>query len=193
MLLKKISDNLEFKDILACSKSDIQAVLEIRNEDEIRLNMFNSKIISIEEHLLWAKNFLKTVVNRFYCLKYKNVVIGGLSLKNYDILNLTADWGFYISAKKNFMGLGFVVEYKALNYFFSKYKINDIFCYVLNSNKIVINLHKKFGFKKTYIDRNFEDLYLNVNRKNVFRMKLNKTQWNVKSNYFQNKFFKYGN
>jgi hypothetical protein len=118
MFLKKILDNLNFQNILNCSEVDARVILEIRNEERIRNNMFNNKIISLEEHLLWKKIFLESSTDRFYCIKYKNVIVGGLGLKNYNIKNLSADWAFYVSESKNFIGLGAAIENKALNYFF---------------------------------------------------------------------------
>jgi len=66
---KKISDNLYFQNILTCSEADVGVILEIRNEERIRNNMFNKKIISLDEHLLWKKNFLQSNTDRFYCIK----------------------------------------------------------------------------------------------------------------------------
>jgi UDP-4-amino-4,6-dideoxy-N-acetyl-beta-L-altrosamine N-acetyltransferase len=190
MFLKKISDNLNFQNILTCSDADVRVILEIRNEEKIRNNMFNSKIISLEEHLLWKKNFLESNTDRFYCIKYKNIIVGGLGLKNYNIKNLSADWAFYVAESRNFIGLGASIENKALNYFFDNYKIKNIFCYVLISNAAVINLHKKFGFKKINMDSNFEDNFLNVKKKDVLRMKLSKFEWIANKSSIYNKFFK---
>ena len=152
MFLKKISDNLNFQNILTCSEADVRVILEIRNEERIRNNMFNNKIISLEEHLLWKKNLLETNTDRFYCIKYKKIIVGGLGLKNYNIKN--------------------------------------IFCYILISNAAVINLHKKFGFKKINIDSNFEDNFLNVKKKDVLRMKLSKFEWIANKSSIYNKFLK---
>ena len=74
MFLKKISDNLNFQNILTCSEADVRVILEIRNEERIRNNMFNNKIISLEEHLLWKKNLLESNTDRFYCIKYKKII-----------------------------------------------------------------------------------------------------------------------
>jgi UDP-4-amino-4,6-dideoxy-N-acetyl-beta-L-altrosamine N-acetyltransferase len=190
MFLKKISDNLNFQNILNCSEADARVILEIRNEERVRKNMFNNKIISLEEHLLWKKIFLESNTDRFYCIKYKNIIVGGLGLKNYNIKNLSADWAFYVSESKNFIGLGAAIENKALNYFFDNYKIKNIFCYILISNAAVINLHKKFGFKKITMDSNFEDNFLNVKKNDVLRMKLSKFEWIANKSSIYNKFFK---
>ena len=59
---------------------------------------------------------------------------------------LTAEWAFYISQKKNFIGLGALIEFKALEFFFSIFNIKKLICLVLKSNAEVIKLHYKFGF-----------------------------------------------
>ena len=193
MFLKKISDNLYFQNILTCSETDVRVILEIRNEERIRNNMFNKKIISLDEHLLWKKNFLQSNTDRFYCIKYKNIIVGGLGLKNYNVKKSSADWAFYVSESRSFIGLAASIENKALNYFFDNYKIKNIFCYVLISNTAVINLHKKFGFKKINMNSNFEDNYSNVKKKDVLRMKLSTLEWIVIKNSIYNKFLKNDN
>ena len=55
--------------------------------------------------------------------------------------------GLYISEKKNFIGLGATIEFMAINYF-DKFKLNKLFCFVLNHNLEVVNLHKKFDLKR---------------------------------------------
>jgi len=68
-----------------------------------------------------------------------------------DFKNLTSEWGFYIG-EDDFRGcgIGAIVEYIILEYFFS--------ALVLEENISVINMHKKFGFrsekKKRILDKN---------------------------------------
>ena len=147
MKLINILNNLEIDNIKNLNYKEVLFIKNIRNEAEIRKNMFNKHIISHQEHINWYTRLKKINSEKFYCIKYKKKIIGGLGLK-YLNKNISAYWSFYISKKASFSGLGATVEYMALNYFFSKYRLKKICCYVLKKNSLVIKLHEKFGFKK---------------------------------------------
>ena len=75
--------------------------------------------------------------------------------------------------------MGILIELKALDYFFYDHKIQTLFCYVLKKNKLVLNLHKKFGFLETNYDKTF-NIPNNISKKDVVFFKMNKEQWNIK-------------
>ena len=156
MKLNEILENISFHNILIFKKNEQLKLLWIRNERVVRSNMFNNKIISYIDHFDWIDS-LKTCLNKkFYIVKYKNKIIGGLGLKNINKISFSAEWAFYISKKSNFIGLAALLEYKAINYFFDNYKLKKLECYVMNHNSEVIKLHKKYGFliQNNYINRN---------------------------------------
>ena len=69
MNLKKKFDNIKFIDCILCNKSDILEILDIRNENSIRNNMFNTKLISKEDHLNWFAKIKNCDSNKFYFIK----------------------------------------------------------------------------------------------------------------------------
>ena len=88
-----------------------------------------------------------------------------------------AEWSFYVSTQKNFIGLGAALEMKAINYFFETYKLKKLYCYVFKHNLYVIKLHKKFGFTEiTYNDYN-EVISLPKNLLNTQHFFLDKKSW----------------
>ena len=107
--------NLYFKSFTKLTHEEKLKVLELRNYDYVRKNMYNNSIISKEEHF----NFINNLKNRSDCIYWaifsnKNL-IGAINLT--DIKGNFAEWGFYID--NNCFGLGAVIEY--LNKFLQEY------------------------------------------------------------------------
>ena len=53
MKLENIKSEIQFKSFKNCKENETNKILLIRNEKEIRDNMFTNKIISQEEHYKW--------------------------------------------------------------------------------------------------------------------------------------------
>lgn len=181
MKIKLIIDNIEFKNILNCSKRHKIFLLKIRNEDEVRMQMFNKKKININEHLQWISDLAKEK-KYMYGIYYKRNLIGGLSVKKNTIDPKKAEWGFYVSKKKTILGMGAFVEYAAINHIFSKYSLKELYCFVIRSNISVLKLHKKFGFKNFFFKDTIYENNLPKKIKNIFAFRLKKVNWNKNKN-----------
>ena len=59
-----------FKPVFECSLEQLVKMLEIRNESNIRNNMFNSKIINLDEHIAWSQK-IKLDKKDFYFAVFK--------------------------------------------------------------------------------------------------------------------------
>ena len=125
MKLKTILDNIQFKPIKKCNFKEIKIIRQIRNEDKIRKKMRTKHRISISEHLVWFDKIKHSKKNFFYVIKYQDHIVGGLGLKNLNKKLLFGEWSFYISSKKNFIGLGASIEYKAIEFFFKTLKLRN--------------------------------------------------------------------
>ena len=79
--------------------------------------MFTSHVISKKEHLNWFKKIKSQSNEIFYAIYFEDKIVGGLGLKDI-VKRKQAYWSFYISRKNKVSGLGALVEYKALNFFF---------------------------------------------------------------------------
>lgn len=174
MKLTKIINEITFTSLKESSLDEVKKIREIRNEVKIRKNMINSKIISYKDHLKWCYEISNSKINFFYIIRYKNQIIGGLGLKNYNDKLKLAEWSFYVCPKKNFIGLGATLEFKAIDYLFEKFELKKLYCYVLGHNLDVIKLHIKFGFDqitfeeytlKTFLEKNIaEAIYFSLDR-----------------------------
>ena len=174
MKLKNIVDNISFHSLKDCDKKEINKILEIRNEEKIRENMFTQHIISIDEHTKWFDKLKSSDTEEFYCVKYKKKIIGGLGLKDLKKGD-QAYWSFHISQNENFAGLGASIEFKALVWFFSNFNLKKIYCYVLKKNPLVVKLHRKFGFVDENSVKTFKQK--NIDYNDVEHLELSKNKW----------------
>lgn len=177
MKLDKILKNTNFEKIKNLSENEIFKIRLIRNEKKIRKNMTNSTVILKKNHLNWHREILASKINHFYGIKYDDELVGGLGLKNYNNKLLVGEWSFYISEKKNFIGLGATIEFMAINFFFKKFKLKKLYCYVLEHNFDVIKLHKKFGFNKISFSNYVKNINMEKQVRNAIYLSLEKKKW----------------
>ena len=188
MNLKTKFDSISFEDITLCKKSEALEILNIRNEDSIRKNMFTKNVITKDQHMNWLNDLKNTNKNKIYCIKYMNKVIGALGIKEKVPHEPNFEWTIYVSQNFKVINLGALIELKALDYLFSKYKIENLMCYVLKENYIVAKLHKKFGFNEKNLDKTFNLSFPNINIDDVLCLHLDKNNWNIINKKFSDKF-----
>jgi len=144
---------LDFRPVLQQSPSDQRAILNIRNESEIRRNMYRHTPISEIEHNAWISELKRRKDIEYFLIYNDNKLIGALGFTSIDVDNGRADWAFYLTAEIRGQRLGAGTEYAALNYAFKKLALNKLNCEVIAWNTGVIRLHRSFGFLQEGIRR----------------------------------------
>jgi len=154
---------------------DLNMILAWRNAPNVRKNMYNSHIISSEEHCSWFKKTKDSSDCKYFiCHDKKNCPMGVVYFSEIDHKNLSAFWGFY-SSENAPRGTGAKMEYEALEHAFQECKFHKLNCEILASNLSVIKLHKKFGFTEEGF---FRDHHFNgVNYVDVVRMGIIDHEW----------------
>ena len=175
MNIKKIISEISFKNILKCNYDETLILLQIRNELEIRENSFTKHKISLEEHNSWLKKISQKKDSKNFIVFNKEKIIGNVYIYTPDNNPSLKFWSFYISKEYRKVGVGFALEYKALNLIFDKKSIELINCFVLNANKEVIKLHKKFGFQEIVKKNNID--IPNDFKKKTTHLYLSKENW----------------
>lgn len=174
---------MKFNDITKVDKTLQLEVLYWRNHLNIRQNMYTDKIISTKEHLEWLKFLQNNNNTKIFIASHKNENIGITSINNINITHKNADWAFYLNpdflSKK---GLGTLLEFHFLNYVFENFHIEKLNCEVLETNPLVIKMHKKFGFQEEGIKR--KNIIKNDIRINIHMLGILKDEWNNKRNDF---------
>ena len=136
-MLSKIS-------VKVLDQCDLATVLRWRNTITVRQSMFNSAIISIEEHREWFNKLCNDEdrIGVVVCENKKK--IGFVQFKNINQAR-DIEWGFYknpSSAK----GTGTKVAIAAINYLHSNYNFQNLWGRVKSTNKPSINFHLSLGF-----------------------------------------------
>lgn len=158
--------------------SDAKLILEWRNTDAVRLNMYNHEIISLNSHMNWFNSMLTNESCRYFIYERNGRPLGVLSFSDIDRKNKKAFWAFY-SGATDVRGIGSEMEQLALEYAFNELDLNKLCCEVLDFNTSVINFHRKFGFKVEGIKK--QDYFRDGKFYDIYQLAL------LKNDYLKNK------
>jgi UDP-4-amino-4,6-dideoxy-N-acetyl-beta-L-altrosamine N-acetyltransferase len=139
--------HLKLVDILDVESNDHLILLGIRNETKIRNNMFSKEVIPLNKHLEWVKDLSNSIYRKVFYIYANDLVIGAIGYNLIETNINSCSWSIYISEKSRILGLASYLEFSFLDYLFYKKNVNVVYADVLNSNQVVLNLHKKFGFE----------------------------------------------
>ena len=176
--------NISLKKLKLNENKNFLKILEIRNEENVRKNMYTQEIIEKKAHLIWIKKQIKNKTCIFYKIYFEDKLIGLLILSKFNKAFTDLEWAFYIT-KKIKAGIGSLVEYKFLNQMFKK-NVKIIKCEVLEFNEAVISLHKKFGFK--IIGKKINQFAKENKFRKAVILELNRKNWQNYSKIFKSRF-----
>lgn len=168
---------------------DAEMILNWRNQESVRLNMYNHKLIDLDTHMKWFDSILKNESCQYFIYEKNQKPLGVVSFSEIDKKNKTATWAFY-SGDTAIKGIGLEMEQLALEYAFNKLELNKLYCEVLDFNHAVINFHRKFGFKiegirrKDYLrDGQYYDVYQLALFKSDYLKLENNNKYPIAKNY----------
>jgi UDP-4-amino-4,6-dideoxy-N-acetyl-beta-L-altrosamine N-acetyltransferase len=167
--------HLKLINLIKVTKPDQLKLLEIRNEPNIRHNMFNKKVISPKQHLEWINELSNSEINKVFCVYGNDAIIGSIGYSLIESCEKSCSWFFYLSEKSRDIGLAPCLEFSFLDYLFNEQKIKIIFADVVVENQLIFNLHKKFGFETSSQHKNCDNSSIEF-----IRIKLSKETWNDK-------------
>lgn len=150
-------------------RNDQIKLRDIRNQDDIRNNMYTNHVISKIEHLEWIAANKDKPFYLVYLNNKSKKLIGFVGLKDL-IKNKTSHWFFYLDKDSRGV-IGMLLELEFIEHVFCFYSLKKLYCEVFESNISTINLHKKFGF----IECN--SLQKSCRGKRVITLCLDKKNW----------------
>ena len=162
------------REITICTQDQIKAVREIRNQESVRKSMYTEHEITLNEHLSWLEQLQSDKSQIVFVVLMDGKVSGIVSVNEIDRLHLKSDWAFYLDANAR-GGLGSVLEFNLINFVFDELGLEKLNCEVIETNEVIINLHKKFGFVEEGLRR--ENIIKNQNRIGVCFLGLTKSDW----------------
>jgi UDP-4-amino-4,6-dideoxy-N-acetyl-beta-L-altrosamine N-acetyltransferase len=127
-------------------EADLPMVLEWRNAEDVRNNMYTNHIIAIDEHRSWWDSQKNNPMTRLLICEIDGSAVGVITFTNYTGPEGTATWAFY-SGDRAKRGVGAAMEVAALNYAFDDLKVRRLECEVLDFNSSVIRFHLRHGFR----------------------------------------------
>lgn len=126
---------------------DLELVLQWRNSDRVRINMFSTHVISAEEHRDWYLN-LDYNTSRYLIFEYQQRPVGLVNFTNIDQYNNRCNWGFYLGETDVPQGTGLLMGCLSMEYVFPVLNIRKLCSQVLGNNEKSIKYHHKLGFKE---------------------------------------------
>ena len=146
--MSKISDHSETDQYLLRPMvgEDLVAVLKMRNQDNTRMYMKNSEIISIKEHKNWfEKKQIDPDCELLVYLKNRNI----LGFAQYELKqgSRVAEWGFYKDESSE-RGIGLKLGESVIEYIFTNTAVDTIIGEVIQINTKSVRFHLKLGFVK---------------------------------------------
>jgi len=167
-------NNIYLKNIILCNSNDQESVRIIRNTLSIKNNMYSDHDITLDEHFNWIKSLELNSKQKVFIIYKESEVIGIISVNNYDIIHKKTDWAFYIDEKQR-GGIGKALEFFFINYMFNILNVEKINCEIIETNNIVVNMHKHFCFKVEGFKE--ENIIKNGKRIGVYYLGLTKKTW----------------
>ena len=73
---------------------DAELVLEWRNQEAVRINMYNHQIISLETHMRWFHSMLQNEACHYFIYERNQTPLGVLAISEIDKSNQKASWAF---------------------------------------------------------------------------------------------------
>ena len=160
---------------------DLETVLNWRNSERIRANMYTDHIINWEEHQAWYKKIKDDSTSKYLICEFQGQAIGLVSFTDIDLKNRRCCWGFYVGQDKLQAGNGNCLGFISIEYIFESPNIRKVCSEVLDFNEKSLNLHRKLGFKQ---EGRFEKhMYKNNEYQDVICLALFREDWLInKSN-----------
>ena len=151
--LMDLVEAIELKPFADLGYAESERVLAIRNEPEVRRNMYTDHEIGIQEHREWLARTNSRGDVKMFAVVFDGQIVGAIGLTSIVPAQLRAEWAFYLSAATQGRGLGSALEFKFLDWVFADQRLHKLNCEVLRFNGPVIALHKKFGFREEGVRR----------------------------------------
>ncbi|MFD2369378.1 UDP-4-amino-4,6-dideoxy-N-acetyl-beta-L-altrosamine N-acetyltransferase [Brevibacillus sp. GCM10020057] len=126
-------------------ESDLELLLNWRNSDRIRKQMYHDSLISLEEHRAWFERVSKWDHCKYLLFLVDEEPYGHVNFTEISLDKRSAKWGFYIGKEAAPKGLGTKMALLALDYIFSI--IDTVYGEVLNTNIASLKYHQKLGFR----------------------------------------------
>lgn len=137
-------------------------ILEWRNHPSVRANMYNTDMISQEEHLAFIDSLVNKEDKRYFLVQEGEEAIGVIDFN--AISKISSKLGIYANPFLAKKGTGTLLMQTLIAYAFDVLKTPTLEAEVFAHNERAIHLYEKFGFQEKF--RRF------INEKEIICMEL---------------------
>lgn len=124
----------------------IETVRLWRNQERIRLNMVDSRVIDTDAQQAWFAGLADDPARRFYLLAIDGRPLGSLYYSRID--GTEAEIGYYLGEERAPPGIGLIFEWLSLEQGFSGLGLQRLHALVKPENSAPQKLHALFGFER---------------------------------------------
>ena len=141
--------DFSFKNYVNLTEAESHQILNWRNDESIRRNMYNTGIIPWENHQAFIES-LKERADRFYWqVSEGDVVCGSVNLVDVNHETGQAELGYFMAPDQMGGGKGFYFIFSALELAFDVFGLESLYGATNVENRSATLLDEYFGFKKT--------------------------------------------
>ena len=123
-------------------------ILEWRNHPSVRANMYNTDVITKEEHFAFIDSLPTRENKRYFLVQEGETDIGVIDFN--DISNISTKLGIYANPFLTQKGIGTLLMQTLIAYAFDVLKTPILEAEVFAHNERAIHLYEKFGFKEKF-------------------------------------------
>lgn len=145
-----------FKDYTArlMKEADLRIVLEWRNSERVRMNMYSDELIPWENHCMWFSRIQNSQAHRYFIVELMQRPIGVVSFTDIDCKHNKCKWGFYLGETDVPRGSGTALGILGLTEAFGNLNIHKVCAEVLAFNEASLRFHRRLGFtQEGYLSR----------------------------------------
>ena len=134
-------------DLRPLEIDDGPMLFEWRSNENVWKNFATKTPPTIEKHSEWLTENINSHAKRVFIAEIIGSAVGLIKFYKQPHKNTPIFWSFYLDPDLKGKGVGALVEWRALDYFFYDIAEKELNCLVFDENLTVINLHRRFGFQ----------------------------------------------
>lgn len=138
--------NIVFKNYILLDTQEHIKLLNIRNQEYIRNNMTDTKIIELKNHLQWIQKLKNDKNNTYYAVYLHSKLEGGVSITNVDFKSKSSYWGLFFN-KSIHPFLSSFSAYLIIDKIFNELELDNLILDVNKNNTNTLKFDANLGFK----------------------------------------------
>lgn len=149
------------------TEADLRMVLQWRNTERVRMNMYSDGVIAWKDHYAWFSRVRDNQAFRYFIVELRQRPIGVVSFTDIDRIHNKCNWGFYLGETDVPRGSGTALGILGLTEAFEYLNIRKVCAEVFAFNEASLRFHSRLGFaQEGYLSRHvwkndkYEDIVL---------------------------------